>query len=40
MAKPSSRGMLVWLGLEQLSAQLWFLPAGLRLALTDHPTRP
>ena len=25
--------MLVWLGLEQLSAQLWFLPAGLRLAL-------
>lgn len=25
--------MLAWLGLEQLSAQLWFLPAGLRLAL-------
>ena len=25
--------MLVWLALEQLSAQLWFLPAGLRLAL-------
>ncbi len=25
--------MLVWLALEQLSAQLWFLPAGLRLAV-------
>ncbi|HEU0153526.1 MAG TPA: MASE1 domain-containing protein [Arenimonas sp.] len=25
--------LLLWLGLEQLSAQLWFLPAGLRLAL-------
>jgi len=25
--------LLAWLGLEQLSAQLWFLPAGLRLAL-------
>lgn len=25
--------VLVWLGFEQLSAQLWFLPAGLRLAL-------
>ena len=25
--------VLAWLGLEQLSAQLWFLPAGLRLAL-------
>jgi len=25
--------MLAWLGLEQLSAQLWFLPAGLRLAM-------
>ena len=25
--------MVAWLGLEQLSAQLWFLPAGLRLAL-------
>lgn len=24
--------VLAWLGLEQLSAQLWFLPAGLRLA--------
>lgn len=24
---------LAWLGLEQISAQLWFLPAGLRLAL-------
>ena len=25
--------LLAWLGLEQLSAQLWFLPAGLRLGL-------
>lgn len=25
--------LIAWLGLEQLSAQLWFLPAGLRLAL-------
>ncbi len=25
--------LLAWLALEQLSAQLWFLPAGLRLAL-------
>ncbi|MBW8367109.1 MAG: MASE1 domain-containing protein [Arenimonas sp.] len=25
--------LLAWLGFEQLSSQLWFLPAGLRLAL-------
>ena len=32
--------VLAWLGLEQLSAQLWFLPAGLRLAsLWVVPTR-
>ena len=32
--------LLAWLALEQLSAQLWFLPAGLRLAmLWLTPTR-
>ena len=29
----SALALLAWLGFEQLSAQLWFLPAGLRLAL-------
>ena len=28
--------LLAWLGLEQLSAQLWFLPAGLRESIVQR----